>query len=248
MLPYRTLIRVAIITGSGQGVGAAAARLFAEHGAKVVVSDIDAAKAQQVAKDIQKAGGTALAVPGDVTDPAFPQKIVEATIQEFGVLHHLVNNAGYTWDGVIHKMTDKQWQAMLLAKAGLIGLTKTVAKELGPFNIRCNCIAFSFIQTRLIADRTGGSTVKVGCTAKMQLSLHCWPQHAKMLDALQVGGESVKVGMPNASQITDVAKQFIPLRRLGSPEEAAGSMLMLTCPFSSYISGQILEVTGGGMI
>lgn len=270
--------QVAIITGSGQGVGAAAARLFAEHGAKVVVSDIDAAKAQQVAKEIQKAGGTALAVPGDVTDPAFPQKIVEATIQEFGVLHHLVNNAGYTWDGVIHKMTDKQWQAMLLvhatapfrliqaaspymreaakqemqkgaaqprsilnisstsgthgnagqanystAKAGLIGLTKTVAKELGPFNIRCNCIAFSFIQTRLIADRTGGSTVKVG-------------------------GESVKVGMPNASQITDVAKQFIPLRRLGSPEEAAGSMLMLTCPFSSYISGQILEVTGGGMI
>lgn len=69
-----------------------------------------------------------------------------------------------------------------------------------------------------------------------------------MLNALQVGGESVKVGMPNASQITDVAKQFIPLRRLGSPEEAAGSMLMLTCPFSSYISGQILEVTGGGMI
>ena len=88
----------------------------------------------------------------------------------------------------------------------------------------------------------------MGCTARMQLSLHCWPQHAKMLNALQVGGESVKVGMPNASQITDVAKQFIPLRRLGSPEEAAGSMLMLTCPFSSYISGQILEVTGGGMI
>ena len=116
-------MQVAIITGSGQGVGAAAARLFAEHGAKVVVSDIDAAKAQQarqlligasacasavtdtcsaqltawrlqVAEEIQKAGGIALAVPGDVTDPAFPQKIIGATMQEFGVLHHLVNNAG----------------------------------------------------------------------------------------------------------------------------------------------------------
>lgn len=269
--------QVAIITGSGQGVGAAAAKLFAEHGAKVVVTDIDASKSDQVASDIRDAGGEAISVPGDVTAQDFPQKIVKAAIDKWGVLHVLVNNAGYTWDGVIHKMPNKQWQAMLdvhltapfrliqaaaphmrdaakaeidrdgkaaprsiinvsstsgthgnagqvnygTAKAGVIGLTKTVAKEWGAFNIRCNGLAYGFIATRLTADKKGGAS-------------------------MQVNGETVKLGIPGAAQRMEAsAKVMIPLQRVGTPEDAAGAMLMLASPYSSYISAQMIEVTGG---
>lgn len=271
--------QVAIITGSGQGVGAAAAKLFAEHGAKVVVTDIDSNKSEQVASEIREAGGEAMSVPGDVTAEGFASQIIKATIDKYGALHILVNNAGYTWDGVIHKMTCKQWEAMLAvhltapfrliqaatpymrdaakaemqkhgkaaprsiinvsstsgthgnagqvnyatAKAGVIGLTKTVAKEWGAFNIRCNGLAYGFIATRLTADKSSGAS-------------------------MQVNGETVKLGMPGAAQRMEAsAKLMIPLQRVGTPEDAAGAMLMLASPYSSYISAQMIEVTGGSM-
>lgn len=271
--------QVAIITGSGQGVGAAAAKLFAEHGAKVVVTDIDRNKSEQVASEIREAGGEAMSVPGDVTAEGFASKIVKATIDKYGALHILVNNAGYTWDGVIHKMPSNQWEAMLAvhltapfrliqaatpymrdaakaemqkhgkaaprsiinvsstsgthgnagqvnyatAKAGVIGLTKTVAKEWGAFNIRCNGLAFGFIATRLTADKGSGAS-------------------------MQVNGETVKLGIPGAAQRMEAsAKLMIPLQRVGTPEDAAGAMLMLASPYSSYISAQMIEVTGGSM-
>jgi len=171
--------QTAIITGSGQGIGAEAARLFANEGAKVVVSDIDGAKAQSVADKINESGGQAIAVPGDMLDDKYLETLVKKAA-EFGggKLHIIVNNAGYTWDGVIHKTTDKQWDTILalhntqpfklvraaapyfrvkdgeprnvvnisstsglhgnagqanyaLAKAGVTGLTKTIAKECG---------------------------------------------------------------------------------------------------------------------
>ena len=105
--------QVAIVTGAGRGIGAATAKLFSEHGAKVVVSDRDAGPAEEVVAQIKEAGGQALCVPGDITDPAFPEALAKAAVDAYEKLHVLVNNAGYTWDGVIHKMTDDQWHAML---------------------------------------------------------------------------------------------------------------------------------------
>lgn len=97
--------QVAIITGAAQGIGAEAARLFAAEGAKVVVSDIDAAKSQAVVSDIKAAGGEALAVPGDLLKQEYIDQLVkEAAAFGNGKIHILVNNAGYTWDGVIHKV------------------------------------------------------------------------------------------------------------------------------------------------
>jgi 3-oxoacyl-[acyl-carrier protein] reductase len=266
--------QVAILTGAGRGIGAAAARLFAEHGASVVVSDRDEEPARAVAQEIESAGGKAIAVPGDVTDPEFPERLIAKTIETFGSLHILVNNAGYTWDGMLHKMTDRQWQAMLdvhntapfrliraaapymrdaakkefaeglprrprcivnvsstsglhgnpgqanyaTAKLGIVGLTKTIAKEWGPLGIRCNAVAFGYIETRLTAPKENGETISVE-------------------------GEEVQLGIPQ--MLKEGLSMFIPLGRGGTPEEAAAAILFLASPLASYVNGHTLEVTGG---
>lgn len=267
--------KVAIITGSGRGIGAAAAKMFAAEGAAVVVSDLDAEPAEQTAAAIRSAGGRAIVVPGDVTDPAFAGKLLKACVDEFGMFDIIVNNAGYAWDAVIQKMTDKQWYAMLevhatapfrilreaahyirdaakkeqetsgrakprkvinvtsvagvhgnpgqasysTAKAGITGLTKTLAKEWGRYNVQVNCVGFGFIDTRMTAPKD---------TA----------------ERLQRDGEEVVLGIP--AQMREMAALMIPLGRPGTPEEAASAMLFLASPLSNYISGHVLEVTGGG--
>lgn len=270
---------MAIITGAGQGLGKAAALLFAQHGARVVVTDLDGDKAQGTADFIRNSGGMAVAVAGDVCAEDFPARAVEAAISNFGGLHILINNAGFTWDGVIQNMTPKQWQAMLdvhctapfrlvqaaaphmrdaakaeiargghakprcilnissvsgthgsagqanyaTAKSGVVGLTKTVAREWGAFNIRCNAIAFGHINTRLVQAKEKGDTITVN-------------------------GETVKLGIPSFLLKSGGVEAMVALGRKGSPEEGAGSMLLLCSPYASYITGQCLEVTGGGWL
>jgi len=263
--------QVAIITGSGQGIGAETARLFANEGARVIVSDIDAQKANEVAEGINKSGGQAVAVPGDMLDAEY-LKILVKKAADFGngKIHIIVNNAGYTWDGVIHKMTDKQWENILalhntapfklvrevapyfrvtdgeprciinisstsgvhgnagqanygLAKAGINGLTKVIAKEWGPkFGVRCNSVAFGHILTRLTAAKEEGAFVTTP------------------------DGEKVLLGIPKGqgSQGKD-AHLDIPLRRAGTATEAASSILAVASPLFSYITGQVIMVTGG---
>jgi 3-oxoacyl-[acyl-carrier protein] reductase len=266
--------KVAIITGSGRGIGSATAALYAEHGAKVVVTDIDPAPADETVKRITDAGGIALSVPADVTDAGGVEELVGQTVNAFGGVDILVNNAGYTWDGMAHKMGDDQWEAMLAihltapfhliracipymreiakqeikengaakarkiinvssttgtrgnvgqvnyaaGKAGIIGVTKTLAKEWGPFNIQVNAVAFGFIETRLTqADEAGDFTER--------------------------DGQRIKLGIP--SQMREMAKMVIPAGRPGTPEEAAGPLLFFASEMSNYVSGQVLEITGG---
>ncbi|HEY3139212.1 MAG TPA: SDR family oxidoreductase [Blastocatellia bacterium] len=266
--------KTAIITGSGRGIGRATAELFAQHGASVVVSDIDPEPAEQAVGAILKAGGKALSVPGDVTDRAFPDKIVNAAIEKFGGLDIIVNNAGYTWDAVIHKMTDEQWDAVLAVhltapfriiraastylretakrekaehgdararkivnisstsgtrgnpgqanyasgKAGVIGLTRTLAREWGQFNIQVNAVAFGRIETRLTQAKEKGETIRRG-------------------DA------QIAIGIP--AERLDLTGKLIPMGRGGTPEEAAGAVLFFASPLSDYVSGQVLEIAGG---
>jgi 3-oxoacyl-[acyl-carrier protein] reductase len=264
--------QVAIITGSGQGIGESTAHLFVKEGAKVVVTDIDAVKSDKVAADIISQGHTALSVPGDVTDPNFPQKIIDLTMKSFGKINIIVNNAGYTWDGMLHKITDKQWHAMLevhntapfrliraaspymrelsksdkekglpseprciinvsstsglhgnvgqanyaTAKLGIIGLTKTIAKEWGPLGIRCNAVAYGLIDTRLTREKKD--------------------------EVINIDGNKVLLGIPGGNR-RDYAT--IPLNRPGTTEEAAAAVLFLASPLASYVNGHCLEVTGG---
>ncbi|KAI7362309.1 NAD(P)-binding protein [Hortaea werneckii] len=266
--------QVAIITGSGQGIGAEVARLFSNEGAKVVVSDIDAGKAKKVADDINASGGEALAVPGDMLDDNYLGELVKKAA-EFGKgkIHIIVNNAGFTWDGVIHKTTDKQWDTILalhctapfklvraaapyfrvkdgeprsivnisstsgvhgnagqanyaLAKAGVTGLTKTIAKEWGPsFGVRANTIAFGHIATRLTAAKEEGAFITTP------------------------DGEKVALGIPQAQkqarEAGNAAFKDIPLGRPGTATEAASSVLAVCSPLFSYVSGQTISVTGG---
>ncbi|KAK0621736.1 hypothetical protein B0T17DRAFT_618148 [Bombardia bombarda] len=264
--------QVAIITGSAQGIGAECARLFANEGAKVVISDIDAAKSTEVADKINAGGSDrALAVPGDLLrDEYITDLVKKAAAFGGGKIHIIVNNAGFTWDAVIHKMTDKQWDTILnlhgtvpfklvreaapyfrvkdgeprnivnisstsglhgnagqlnyaMAKAGVVGLSKTIAKEWGPaFGVRANTVAFGYIETRLTASKENGGFV-------------------------EVGGEKVTLGIPGKQGKDAGPERFaeIPLRRAGTPTEAASAILAIASPLSSYISGQTISVTGG---
>jgi 3-oxoacyl-[acyl-carrier protein] reductase len=266
--------KVAIITGAARGIGRACADLFAAHGARVVLSDIDAAPTNEAAAELTGAGHEALAVPGDVTTIDFAPRLIKAALDGFGRIDSIVNNAGYTWDGVIHKMSDEQWQAMLevhltapfrliraaseylretakrereeegravarkivnvssttgtrgnagqvnyaAGKAGIIGVTKTLAKEWGQFNIQVNAVAFGFIETRLTQAKEAG-------------------------ERLTREAADIALGIPQQNR--EIAFRMIPMGRGGTPEEAAGAVLFFSSPLSDYVSGQVLEVTGG---
>lgn len=266
--------KVCIITGSGRGIGAAAALKFAEHGAKVVVTDIDPDPANETAEQIKAAGGQALVIPADVTKDGDIEELIGQTVNTFGGIDVLVNNAGYTWDGVLHKMSDDQWDAIIAihltapfkliratvpymrevakqeikangvakarkiinisstsgtrgnagqanysaGKAGIIGLTKTLAREWGAFNIQTNVVAFGYIDTRLTAAKDGGETI-------------------------ERDGQEIDLGIPD--QLRQMAKMIIPMGRSGTTEEAAGPLVFFASDLSNYVSGQVLEITGG---
>ncbi|MGH7785243.1 MAG: SDR family NAD(P)-dependent oxidoreductase [Candidatus Binatia bacterium] len=265
--------KVAIVTGSGRGIGRAVAELFAAHGARVVVNDLDPEVAEEAAAAIRQTGAEAVACAGSVTDPNFPNQLIKSTVDRFKALDIIVNNAGYTYDGVIQKMSDEQWYAMIdchltgpfrilraaslywrdwakqekeagtrvirrvvntsstsgvagnagqvnysAGKMGIVGVTKTMAKEWGRLNIHVNAVAYGFIDTRLTAAKD-----------KAQKE--------------SVDGHAVEIGIPD--QMRQMAIQMIPLGRAGSPEEAAGPVLFLASPLADYVTGHVVLVTGG---
>ena len=105
--------KVAIVTGSGRGIGREIALKLASDGAAIVVNDLDEVPAKQTVDAIQAGGGRAVACAGSVTDDGFAERFVQTAVDSFGGLDIIVNNAGYTWDSVVQKMTDEQWDAIL---------------------------------------------------------------------------------------------------------------------------------------
>ncbi len=262
--------KVAIVTGSARGIGRATAELLSEHGAKVIINDLDTDLAEQTASEI--AGETAV-YGGDLTKPGAPDALVQTAIDAWGKIDIIVNNAGYTIDAPIHKMSDDAFQRMLdihtivpfrviraaaphlrepakaereegrevfrkivnvssisgtmgnagqanyaSGKAGVVGLTKTLAKEWGQFKINVNAVAFGWIETRLTASKDSENT-------------------------MEIDGQKVQLGIPD--QMRSMAAMVIPLGRPGTAEEAAGGVFLLCSPWSNYIHGQVLNITGG---
>jgi 3-oxoacyl-[acyl-carrier protein] reductase len=265
--------KVALVSGSGRGIGREIALKLASEGARVVVNDLDAEPANETVADILAAGGQAVACIGSVTDADFGERFVQAAVDTYGGLDIIVNNAGYTWDSVIQKMTDDQWDAIIdvhlkapfrilraaqpvisaaakrevaengvatprkvvnissiaglggnagqanysTAKSGIVGLTKSLAKEWGRYNVTVNAVAFGYIKTRL-TDTEGA-------------------------DHIEVAGNSIKVGM--SRELHAMTEQMIPLGRAGTPKDAAGAVYLFCLPESDYISAQVV-VCGGG--
>jgi 3-oxoacyl-[acyl-carrier protein] reductase len=267
--------RVALVTGSGRGIGKAIASKLAAEGAHVVVNDLDPGPAKETVDDIIAAGGRALAVPGSVTERGFTDELVSAAVEEFGDLQIVVNNAGYTWDAVIQKTTDEQFEAMLAihltapfrvlrsaaehfraaarseaangttttrkvvnissvagtggnvgqvgyssGKAGVIGLTKTLAKEWGRYQVTVNAVAFGLIRTRLTDAPAGEGTIRIN-------------------------DRDIQVGI--GAELMETMERGIPLGRAGTPQDAANAVYLFCSPESDYITGQVV-VCGGGMV
>ncbi|MGQ0700566.1 MAG: SDR family NAD(P)-dependent oxidoreductase [Panacagrimonas sp.] len=265
--------KIALITGSGRGIGRSIAFKLASEGARIVVNDLDAEPAQETVQAIIEGGGEAVSCVGSVTAPDFAERFIGTAMSEYKGLDIIINNAGYTWDNVIQKMTDEQWYAMLdchltapfrilraaqpviraldkaegaagqrvvrkvvnissvaglfgnagqanysAAKAGIVGITQTLAKEWGRMNVTVNCVAYGFIKTRLTTSAAGTSTANID-------------------------GREIKVGVN--PDLLAMMERSIPLGRGGTPEEAAGAVYLMCIPESDYVSGQTLMCSGG---
>ena len=238
--------KVALVTGAGRGIGKAIALRFAEEGANVAFTDLVINEAvEQTVKEIEAMGVKAKAYASNAANFDETHEVVKQIVEDFGRIDVLVNNAGITKDGLMMRMSEAQWDAVIsvnlksafnfihavtpvmakqrsgsiinmssvvgvsgnagqcnysASKAGMIGLAKSIAKEMGPRGIRANCIAPGFI----ITDMTN------------QLS----------------------------QEVKDQWAAQIPLRRGGTPEDVANVALFLASDLSSYVSGQVLHCCG----
>ncbi|HJT52776.1 MAG TPA: SDR family oxidoreductase [Candidatus Angelobacter sp.] len=266
--------KVAIVTGAARGIGQATAELFAQHGAKVVMSDIDPAPLNEAAAAIQKSGGQVLAFAGDVTDSQFPDRLIKATLEKFSGLDIIVNNAGYTWDGVIHKMTDQQWQAIIdchltapfrIIRAASSFIRETAKKEQaeqGRARARKIICISSTSGTRGNAGQANYSSGKSGVIGLAKTLAKEWGMfnvqanavafgwidtrltHAKE-EQVKIKRENVEIELGIPANNLQVMSKMIPMGRSGTPHEAAGAVLFFASPLSDYVSGQVLEIAGG---
>ena len=272
--PFNLEGKTAIVTGAGRGIGKAIARRLVNAGAAVMICDLD----EKMLLETKREFGDPSRVhhlQGDLTDPLIPGELVNATMETFGSIDIIVNNAGYSWDNVVQKTTDEQFQAMLeihlvtpfrllraasgfirdaakremasgqrvmrkvvnitsisgtdgnpgqvgysSGKAGVIGLTKTLAKEWGRYNVNVNAVGFGLIETRLVQPLTAEGA------------------------SMEMHGHQIRLGVQPA--MLDSVKSACPLGRLGTPDEAAGAVLFFCSPLSDYVTGEVL-ICGGGL-
>jgi len=268
--------KAALVTGAGRGIGRATAILLAKDGARLVVNDLDEGEAQSTVDAITGNGGQAIACAGNVTDDEFPDRLIATSLDSFGTLDIIVNNAGYIWNGAMHNHSDEQWQAMLDihatapfrilrsfsgylreqakreiaehgqakcrkvvnvssvsgtrgsatqvayagGKAAVVGLTKTLAREWGRYNVTVNCVAFGHIATRLTQPYENDPP------------------------RIEVAGREFRVGLTE-NQV-EASRRSASLGRSGQPEDGAGAIYLFCIPESDYVTGQVLTCDGGG--
>jgi 3-oxoacyl-[acyl-carrier protein] reductase len=268
--------KVALVSGSGRGIGRAIALKLARHGAKVVVNDLDDEPGRAVAEEIKAAGGEAIAVNGSVTDQGFPDRFVGAAMQTFGGLDIIVNNAGYTWDSTIQKMTDEQFQAMLdvhlvapfrilRAAAEPIRILAKQDAEAGREVFRKVVNISSIAGLYGNAGQVSYSAAKASLIGLTRTLCKEWGRYRVNVNCVAFGLIKTRLTQPiEVNQATiDVAgraikvgvqpqllstfEKMIPLGRGGTPEEAADAVYLFCTPESNYISGQVV-VCGGGLL
>ena len=262
--------KAAIVTGSARGIGRATAELLAGQGARVLINDLDADVAEQAASEI---GGETTVFGGDLTKEGVPDELIQKAVDEFGQIDIIVNNAGYTRDGVAHKMTDDQFQAMLdihtvvpfrILRAAAPHLRDPAKqeKEEGREVFRKVVNISSISGTMGNAGQVNYSAGKAAVVGLTKTLAKEWGQFKINVNAVAFGfvetrltaakesgnvmtkdGEEIQLGIPE--QMRQMAAMIIPLGRPASPEEAAGPVFFLCSPWADYIHGQVINVTGG---
>jgi 3-oxoacyl-[acyl-carrier protein] reductase len=266
--------KVALISGSGRGIGRALALKLASEGAHVVVNDLDEAPAAEVVETITKAGGKAIACVGSVTADGFADRFVGTAIEKFGGLDIIVNNAGYTWDSVVQKMTDEQFQTMLdvhlvapfrilrAAAEPIRLLAKKEAQE-GREVFRKVVNISSMAGTNGNAGQANYSSAKAALVGLTKTMSKEWGRYKVNDNCVAYGfietrltqameKEDTKVTIDGRElqvgvrdQMRKTLPMMVPLGRAGTPEEAAGAVYLFCIPESNYVSGQVLIVGGG---
>jgi len=266
--------KVALVTGSGRGIGQAIAMKLAADGARLVVNDLDEGPAQETVDAITAIGGEAVTCVGDVTAADFGERFVATAVDSYGGLDIIVNNAGYPWDGVIQKLSDEQWQAMLDVHAtapfrilrAAAGFIRTAAKQEQAEGrrvmrkvVNVSSIAGLFGNAGQLGYSAGKAAI-MGMTKTLAkewgrygVTVNCVAFgyiQTRMTQEIGSGAESADVGgreirMGIQPEFIEFMNRMIPLGRGGTTEEAAGAVYLLCIPESDYVSGQVLLASGG---
>jgi 3-oxoacyl-[acyl-carrier protein] reductase len=266
--------KVGLITGGGRGIGRAIALKLASEGASLVINDLDSEPVEEVIAEIKKSGGEAVACVGSVAAPDFGDRIVQTALDQFKGIDIIVNNAGYTWDSVIQKMTDEQFQAMLdVHLVAPFRILRAAAEPIRAFvkqEAQAGREVFRKVVNISSIAGTGGnpgqanySSAKMGVIGLTKTLSKEWGRYkvnvnavaygwiqTRMTKALQSEDSVIKIegrDIKVGIQASTIAmmNQMIPIGRGGTPEEAAGAVYLFCIPESNYVSGQTI-VCGGG--
>ena len=261
--------KVAIVSGSGRGIGRAVALKLAAEGASVVVNDLDEVPAAETVKAIVDAGGKAVVCAGSVTDADFGERFVKTALDRFGGLDIIVNNAGYTWDSVIQKMTDEQFQAIMdVHVTAPFRILRAAAEPIRRF-AKAEAAAGREVFRKVVnissvsglggnagqINYAAGKAAVVGMTKTLAKE---WGRYKVNVNCVAFGFIRTRMTQPITSDddagrkvgvqpalLEHLEQNAIPLGRLGTPEEAADGVYLFCSPESNYISGQVVTVGGG---
>jgi 3-oxoacyl-[acyl-carrier protein] reductase len=272
-MPFTLEGKTALVTGAGRGIGRAIAKRLVAAGANVMVNDLDEKLLLESEAELGHPGKVSH-VTGDLTDPAIPEMVVHATLTEFGAIDIIVNNAGYSWDSVIQKTTDEQFQAMLdihivtpfrILRAASGFIRESAKKEIAANQrvMRKVVNITSIAGTDGNAGQAGYSAGKAGVIGLTRTLAKEWGRYNVNVNAVGFGLIETRLIQPITDagskmeihgheirlgvqpSMLDSVKSACPLGRLGTPEEAAGAVLFFCSPLSDYVTGEVL-ICGGG--
>ena len=266
--------KIALVSGSGRGIGRAIAEKLAGDGARVVVNDLDAGPANETVAAIEAAGGTAVVCAGSVTEDDFAERFVQTAVDEYGGVDIIVNNAGYTWDSVVQKMSDEQWDAILdvhlkapfrILRAAQPVISAAVKKERQAGEVTCRKVVniSSIAGTGGNAGQANYSSGKAGILGLTKAMSKEWGRYNVTVNAVAfglirtrltetpAGGDGTidiqgrELSVGVNPDLLATMERAIPLGRAGTPADGAGAVYLLCIPESDYISGQVV-ICGGG--
>ena len=265
--------KVALVTGSGRGIGQAIAQKLASEGARLVINDLDADPAHETVELLKKGGADAVACVGNVSAPDFAERFVKTALDNFKGIDIIVNNAGFTWDDVIQKMTDEQWHAILdchltapfrilRAAHPVIKAQAQADQEAGRQIYRKVVNISSTSALNGNAGQMNYSSAKAGVIGMTRALSREWGRfnvnvnavafgliHTRMTSADAKAGATVNIEGRDIRvglnpELLKSHAQRNPLGRGGTPEEAAGAVYLFCTPESNYITGQVVAVAG----